>query len=110
MARTVDDVVTEVRKAVSDQGADRDSDAELRRYAVDGLNIIKTERPDLFLGAFGTTYETLAAGAALPAAISGQYFLALVMYVTARVEFKDEQSADRARGELALKIAGSLLQ
>ncbi|MGE4244005.1 hypothetical protein [Ramlibacter sp.] len=109
MARTVDDAVTEVRKAVTDPSARRDSDAEIRRYLVDGLNIIKSQRPDLFLGAYGTTYETLAQGAALPTAISGQFFLSLVMYGVARVEFKDEESADRARGELALKLAGGLL-
>lgn len=109
MARTVDDVVTEARKAVSDPSAVRDTDAEIRRYAVDGLNIIKTRRPDLFLGAFGTTYETLAGGAALPAAISGQFYLSLVMFVVARIEFKDEESADRARGTLALDVAGGLL-
>jgi hypothetical protein len=109
MARTVDDVVTEARKAVSDPDAARDSDAEIRRYAVDGLNIMKTVRPDLFLGAYATTYETLAAAAALPTAIAGQFFLPLVMYVVARIEFKDEESADRARGDLALKIAGGLL-
>lgn len=109
MARTVDDVVTEARKAVSDPNAVRDSDAEIRRYAVDGLNFIKSRRPDLFLGALGTTYETLGAGAALPAAISGQFFLALVMFAVARIEFKDEESADRARGKLALDIAGGTL-
>lgn len=109
MARTVDDAVAAARKAVTDPNAVRDSDAEIRGYAVDGLNIIKTQRPDLFLGAFGTSYETLAAAAALPTAISGQFFLPLVMYVVARIEFKDEESADRARGELALKLAGGML-
>ena len=107
MARTVDHVVADARRAVSDPNAVRDTDAQIRGYAVDGLNLIKLRRPDLFLGAFGTTYETLAEGATIP--IDGTYYLALVMYVVARIEFKDEESADRARGELAANVAGGML-
>lgn len=107
MARTVAQVIADARKAVSDPSAVRDTDAEIRGYIVDALNIIKTVRPDLFLGAYATDIESIAADANIP--ITGQYHLAVVMYVVSRIEIKDEESADRARGELAARVAGGML-
>lgn len=107
MARTVAQVMADARKAVSDPNAVRDTDDQIRGYIVDGLNIIRLRRPDLFLGAFGEAIESIGSGANLP--IDSAFYLALVMYVVARIELKDEASADRARGELAARFAGDLL-
>lgn len=107
MARTFTEVIAAARKAVSDPSAVRDSDAEILSYAVDGLNAMKAVRPDLFLGQYGTAIESAVAGDDIP--IDSQFFLPLVMFVVSRIEFKDAESADRARGELAAKIAGGML-
>lgn len=107
MARTTTEVLARARAAIGDAAAVRATDAVCLGYVVDGLNVIKTGRPDLFLGAFGTQLEAITLGAALP--ISSQFFLPLSMFVGAMIESQDDESADRARGELLTKIGGGML-
>jgi hypothetical protein len=107
MARTTTEVLARARAAIADADAARATDATCLGYVVDGLNIIKSARPDLFLGAFGTTIESIAIDTAIP--ISGQFFLALAMFVGAMIEHQDDESADHARGELLTRIAGGTL-
>jgi hypothetical protein len=106
MARTTTQVIARARAAIGDPDGVRASDATCLGYVVDGLNAIKTARPDLFLGSWGAL-ETIALGANLP--IDSQFFLPLSMFVGAMIETQDEQSADRARGELLMKIGGGML-
>lgn len=107
MARTTTEVLARARSAIGDPNGLRATDATGLGYVVDALNLIKTARPDLFLGAFGTSISSIAIGAALP--ISDQFFLPVAMFVAAMIESQDEESADRARGELLMRVgAGSL--
>jgi len=107
MARTTTQAIARARVAIGDPDGDRADDTTCLGYVVDALNIVKTARPDLFLGAFETTYEELALDDDLP--LDGQFFMPIAMFVGAMVESQDEQSADRARGELLSKIGGGML-
>lgn len=106
MAKLVSDVLTSVRDTTQDVAARRAPDAELRRYVVDGLNAIKNERPDVFLGSW-SEIETVANGDSLP--VSAQFFRPLVDYVIARAESKEAEHVLSARVELMLKLAGGYL-
>lgn len=106
-ARTVADVLTRARAAINDAGGVRATDATMRTYVVDGLNLIKRARPDLFVGSFGTAIDQVASSDTLT--LDHQYFLALAMFVGSMVEHQDEDSADRARGELLTKIGAGVL-
>src|SRR3990167_11526565 len=109
MSRTTTEVLARARLAIGDSTTSpvRAGDAAFVGYVVDALNIIKCARPDLFLGAFATTYESIAIGANLP--INGQFFLPIAMFVGSMIESQDDESADRARGELLVKIGGGML-
>lgn len=107
MARTTTEVLARARAAIGDAGSARATNATCLGYVVDGLNIIKSARPDLFLGAYATTLESIAIDTAIP--IDGQFFLPLAMFVGAMIEHQDDESSDRARGELLTKIGGGLL-
>lgn len=106
MARTVGDVLTSARDTTQDVAARRAPDAELRRYVVDGLNAIKNERPDLFLGSWGEI-EAVASADALT--LPAQFFRPLVDYVIARAESKEAEHVVSARVDLMLKLTGSQL-
>ncbi len=108
MARTTTQAIARARAAINDADGDRADDTTCLGYVVDALNIIKTARPDLFIGAFGTSYEDIALDADLP--IDSQYFVPVAMFVGAMIESQDEQSADRARGELIGKIGSGMLR
>lgn len=107
MARTTTEVIARARAAIGDATGQRATDATCLGYIVDALNVIKTARPDLFLGAYSTTLESIALGAALP--LSGQFFLPVAMFVGAMIESQDDESADRARGQLLTSIGGGML-
>lgn len=106
MAKLVSDVLTSARDTTQDVAAQRAADAEARRYIVDGLNAMKNERPDLFLGNW-SAIETVANGDTLP--IPAQFFRPLVDYVIARLESKDAAHVVSARADLMFKLAGGYL-
>ncbi len=107
MARTTTEVLARARAAIGDPSGVRATNATCLGYVVDGLNIIKGARPDLFIGAFGTSYESIGLGDDIP--LDSQYFLAIAMFVGAMIESQDEQSADRARGEMLSRAGGAML-
>lgn len=107
MARTTTEAIARARAAIGDPTGERADNPTCLGYVVDAINVIKTGRPDLFLGKFGTDYSTIALGAALP--VPDQYFLPVAMFVGAMIESQDDESSDRARGELLTKIGGGML-
>lgn len=107
MARTVQHVIDRARAAINDAGGVRADDIVMRGYVVDGINIIRQARPDLFIGKFSTAYESVELADAIP--LDSQYFLPLAMFVGAMTEHQDEESADRARGELLAKVGGGFM-
>lgn len=107
MARTVGDAIARARKAIGDPDGDRADDPTCEGYVRDALNIVKTARPDLFLGSYDTDIGELTSDDALP--IGDQFFLPVAMFVAAQIETQDDESSDRARGELVSKIGGAML-
>lgn len=108
MARTVLDAITRARQAIADTGAVRADDATCRGYVVDAVNLIRGARPDLFLGAYGTSYTSFVNADTLP--VPDQYFLPVAMFVGAMVESQDEETSDHARGTLLTQIAVGALK
>jgi hypothetical protein len=107
MARTTTEVIARARAAIGDADGERANDATCLGFVVDAINVIKTSRPDLFVGAYGTSYDAIALDDALP--VPSQFFLAVAMFVGAMIESQDDESSDRARGELLSKIGGGML-
>lgn len=107
MARTVAEVIARARAAVGDPDGTRASTPTCEGYVVDAVNAIKTARPDLFIGKFGTSYASLASADPLP--VPDQHFLPVAMYVGAMIEHQDDESADRARGDMLTKVGSALL-
>jgi hypothetical protein len=107
MARTAAEVIARARAAIGDPEGQRASDPTCLGYVVDAINIVKTARPDLFLGKFAIDYAGAQLIDELP--LSDQFFLPVAMFVGAMVESQDEESADRARGAMLSKIGGGML-
>lgn len=108
MAYTVADVITRARAAIADAGGDRASTTTMEGYVRDALYLVKGIRPDLFIGKFGTDYTTLVSATAFP--LDAQFFLPVSMFVGAMVESQDEESADRARGQMLSAIGTGALK
>jgi hypothetical protein len=108
MARTVGDVITRARAAIGDAAGVRADTPTCEGYVVDALNMIKTIRPDLFIGQFKTVLESLTSTDPIP--IDAQFFMPLAMYVGAMIESQDDESADRARGQLLGTIASGVFK
>lgn len=107
MARTVAEVIASALPTLNDADQARYPDAEIIGFVVDALNMIKTVRPDLFIGFFSTPIGTLTTASTLP--LDDQFFRPLVDYVIARCETKDDEHVLNARVELMAKFAAGML-
>jgi hypothetical protein len=107
MARTVSEAIARARQSIADPDGARAGTATCEGYVRDALNIVKQQRPDLFLGQFATDISALVSANDLP--ISDQYFLPVAMFVAGMIETQDDESSDRARGELVARLGGSML-
>jgi len=108
MTVTVADVISTARGLIGDAGGARADTTTCEGYVRDALNIVLGNRPDLFLGQFvAGVSDTLDSADTFP--IAGRYKLAVAAYVATLIESQDDQSSDRARGELMAKLGGSLL-
>ena len=103
MPRTVGDVLTSADGTLNDVGRVRYTEPERIGFVMDGLQFMRNERPDLFVGAFSTPIGTLIAESPLP--IDDQFFRPLVDYVIARCETKDAEHVVSGRVELMAKLA-----
>lgn len=104
MPRTVAEVIASALLTVNDdKDQDRYKNPEIIGFVVDALNMIKTVRPDLFIGFFSTPIGTLTTASTLP--LDDQFFRPLVDYVIARCETKDDEHVLSARVDLMAKFA-----
>lgn len=106
MARTVAEAVTSARGTLQDRDAVRVSTPDLEGFALDALNMIRNDRPDLFLGSWGAI-APVTGTAALP--LDDQFFRPVVDYMIARAETQDDEAVNSARAELMAKLAGGFL-
>lgn len=107
MARTAQQVVDQVRLHTNDVDADGRTDAAILLYISDAINFLLHRRPDLFIGKFSQTWDSVSASTELP--FDGKYFQAVVMYTVGRCEMSDDEYAVNGRAELAAKFSESLL-
>lgn len=107
MARTVAEVIARARAAIGDASGDRASTGTCEGYVRDALNIVRTVRPDAFVGQFDTDVAALVSANNMP--IDAVFFMPVSAFVAAMIESQDDQSSDRARGELMSKLGSSLL-
>ena len=107
MARTVAEVIASARPTLNDAAGVRYPDAEMIGFTVDALNLARNMRPDLFLGAFGTSFGTLILSSSLP--LNEQFFRPIVDYVIARCETKDDENVNTGRAELMSKFAAGFM-
>lgn len=103
MARTVAEVIASARPTLNDEDGTRYPDDQLVGFVIDGLNTMKNGRPDLFLGAYGSSFGTMTTASALP--IDEQFFRPIVDYVVFRAETKDDEHVVSGRAELMAKLA-----
>ena len=108
MAYTVAAVITRAQVAIGDASSKRATTATLEGYVRDAVYLVKKVRPDLFLGKFATDYTTLASADAFP--LDAIAFMPMAMFVGAMVESQDEESADRARGQMLSAIGAGALK
>jgi hypothetical protein len=106
MARTVAQAVASARETLQDPDGDRVSTPTLEGFALDAVNMVRNERPDLFIGNWGTL-TGLTGDAALP--LDDQFFRPVVDYMIARASVKDDEHLNTGRAELMAKLAGGFL-
>jgi hypothetical protein len=107
MARTAADAVASARRTMNDAAGVRASTPELEGYLLDGLNHIRNERPDLFVGRWG---EIAAVTGSNPIPLDAQFFRPLVDYMVARAESKDAEHVLAGRAKLMSDLAGGFLK
>lgn len=95
MAFTVQQVIDRARFPLNDDDKVRATDAQCLPYVVDGVLILRKKRPDLFLDQWTTNYVGLALGDPVP--VSDIHLPLLADYVTARVEFRDDEFSENSR-------------
>ena len=109
MARTVKDAVDQARMLLQDTDTSfqRYSDADLVAYLNNALAEAKRLRPDLFAPSISSasfSYTTTDIGSATALTIDDMYFPAVVDYMAAYAELRDDEAVDtnRAAGLLQL--------
>lgn len=108
MARTAGQVITSARLTLTDVDGDRYEDPELLGFITDALNVLKSVRPDLFIGQLSTPIAIADENSAIP--VDDQFFRSIVDYVIARCETKDDEAVVSQRAELMFRMsAGALL-
>jgi len=88
---TLQQVLDRARIPLNDAGKDRYLDSEGLGYANDAVKVLRRERPDLFIGQFEALPGDKALGEDLP--VDDEYFSPVCDYVTARWEFRDDETA-----------------
>lgn len=108
MARTVAEVITSAKGTLNDADLTRYTEPEQVGFVVDALQMLRNERPDLFIGRFSTAIGTLTTASVLP--LDDQFFRPVVDYVIARCETKDAEHVLSARADLMAKLAMGFLK
>lgn len=110
MTKTVQQVIDAVRKPINDEDGTRVPDPELIGYYDSAIAQIYRDRPDLFIGKFGSALFSMDSTAATVLPIADRYFQAVVDYVMTRCEIKDDEFAVNSRATLGTKLAEGLLR
>ena len=103
MPVTMQDVIDSARETLNDEDADRYSDPTLFDHAVEALDELCLQRPDLFIGQF-SSYDgsSLALDDDFP--IDTKYRRAVADYVVGRAEMKDDEHVLSQRATLMVQL------
>lgn len=109
MATKMSVLVARARVPINDQATDeadrRYSDDDLLGYANDALRRLRKDRADLFLGQLTTAFVDKAATDNFP--IDEDYMSAVVDYMVARAETRDDEEALESRARLFFELVRS---
>lgn len=97
MAFTVQQVVDRARFPLNDDDKSRVTDAQCLPFVVDAVLMLRKKRPDMFLGNWTTSYLALGLGDNVP--IAEIYLPVMADYVTARIEFRDDEFSEDSRAQ-----------
>ena len=96
-------VVDLARETINDDDKVRWTDAEMLKYAQDGLDTLFKMRPDMFYGTLATfDSETLSLTSTFP--INDRYRRMAADYIIMRCETKNEESVVSGRAGLTYKF------
>jgi len=102
VAYTIQQVVDRARGPLNDAAGTRYSDTDLLRYVNDCVMQLRRRRPDLFFGRYSALPGDKVISDALP--IADEYMPAVVDYVIARAETRDDEQALQARAALFFQL------
>lgn len=102
----IQSVLNLARIDLNDDSGSRYSDANLLRFANDGLALTYSLRPDLNFGSYGTAFVDLTATSTFPLPL--EYRPAIASYIVYRNESGDDEFviSQRAEKDLAEYIKG----
>lgn len=102
MAYTMQRVIDDARVPLNDPSATRYPDTDLLKIANAAVLILRRRRPDLFFGRFTSLPGELTTGQNLP--VDDEYFPAVVDYVVARAETRDDEEALKTRAAMFFQL------
>lgn len=102
MSVTVQSVLDLARLDLNDADKTRNPDADMLKYANDGIAKVLVMRPDLNWGNYATAYTDLAVTSAFP--LSLEYRPAIANYIVMRCEASDDAFANEQRAIQGLKL------
>lgn len=103
MSVTMRDVVGSARETLNDEDADRYSDPTLFDHAVEALDELYIQRPDLFIGQL-SSYDGSSLTLDNDFPIDPRYRRAVADYVIARAEMKDDEHVVSQRATLMVQL------
>jgi hypothetical protein len=103
VAYTMQRVIDDARVPLNDPAPGvRYPDADLLKIANAAVLILRRRRPDLFFGRFTALPGEMTAGQNLP--LDDEYFPAVVDYVVARAETRDDEEALKTRAAMFFQL------
>ncbi len=104
MAITAKDVIDSARYPINDDSKERCSDTQMLAFLINGLQILRNKRPDLFIGRYLTLPAVTAMQDELP--LDPMFVPALTDYVTARAFTREDEETLQARAASFFALAG----
>lgn len=107
MTRTVQEVVDAARDCINDADKTRYPDPALIRFTREGVQFLRINRPDLFIGNWSVP-DIASLDDTLP--VPDELFQGLVHFVSGMAEVKDDEYANNGRAALVLQLGERYLK
>ncbi len=113
MAKSIQDIVTEVRFILQDEDEDgiyRNSDESIVRVVNSTMYELKRVRPDVWLGGYNAPLPEYEVGALdVPIPFDAMFFQATIFYIVGFIELQDDEFAVDGRAAGLLRAFGAML-